>query len=164
MGCVDGNEVITYKINNNLYVESFKRMWDRIRFYTNAQIKHVDDNIKNPNLYIETNNVSIYDSDKKCFVKVKKVIRNISNEWNKVYFSSGRVLDCTSDHPLPTNRGRIFAKDLKIGDTIPSILDQYTENNYVIDDMRIFYIIKDYLNGNLAVDEDLISELSILIS
>ena len=34
------------------------------------------------------------------------------------------------------------------------------ENNYVIDDMRIFYIIKDYLNGNLSVDEDLISELS----
>ena len=134
MGCVDGNEVVTYKINNNLYVESFKRMWDRIRFYTNAQIKHVDDNIKNPNLYIETNNVSIYDSDKKCFVKVKKIIRNISNEWNKVYFSSGRVLDCTSDHPLPTNRGRIFAKDLKIGDTIPSILDQYTESNYVIDE------------------------------
>ena len=70
-------------------------MWDRIRFYTNAQIKHVDNNIKNPNLYIETNNVSIYDSDKKCFVKVKKIIRNVSNEWNKVYFSSGRVLDCT---------------------------------------------------------------------
>ena len=60
MGCVDGNEVVTYKINNNLYVESFKRMWDRIRFYTNAQIKHVDNNIKNPNLYIETNKEDVY--------------------------------------------------------------------------------------------------------
>ena len=30
MGCVDGKELTTYKIKDNLYVESFERMWRRL--------------------------------------------------------------------------------------------------------------------------------------
>ena len=32
MGCVDGKELITYKIKDNLYVESFERMYLHILF------------------------------------------------------------------------------------------------------------------------------------
>lgn len=134
MGCVDGQEVITYKVNGQLRVNSFERMWneiDHIMSYNHASGKSED-----PNLYFDFEkepklNVKIYDSGKKDFVKVKKLIRNVSTDWNKVYFQKGRMLDCTSDHPLPTDRGRIFAKDLKEGDKITIINNQYVPNNEV---------------------------------
>lgn len=134
MGCVDGQEVITYKVNGQLRVNSFEKMWNEIDHIMSYD--HASGNSEDPNLYFDFEkepklNVKIYDSGKKDFVKVKKLIRNVSTDWNKVYLTDGnisRALDCTTDHPLPTNRGRIFAKDLKIGDTIKIVTSQYTEN------------------------------------
>ena len=133
MGAVASYEVVTYKINDNLYVESFERFWNRLSKIINpiGQFNISD----NPNLYIDTEhnienvNVSIFDTERQEFVKVKKLVRNITNEWVKVTLSQGRYITCTLDHPFPTNRGRVEAKDLLINDTIPISIKQYSENN-----------------------------------
>ena len=133
MGAVASYEVVTYKINDNLYVESFERFWNRMSKIINpvGQFNISD----NPNLCIDTEhnienvNVSIFDTERQEFVKVKKLVRNITNEWVKVTLSQGRYITCTLDHPFPTNRGRVEAKDLLINDTIPISIKQYSENN-----------------------------------
>lgn len=120
MGCVDGNEVVTYKYNNKLYVESIERMWNRISDYYPIQAKG---NSK----YINTNNAQIYDS-KNGFVDIKHMVCNNVNNWMCIKFSNGRSIVVTDNHPFPIqNRGRIFAKDLKVGDTINIITNQYSE-------------------------------------
>ena len=116
MGAVFGKEVITYKLNNQLFVESFERAWDRlVSIYGGSMIKLIGAKSE----FIVPENMLIFDSSSNGFVKVKKFIRNDDyNRWNRVKFN-GRVLTLTSDHPLPTQRGRIAVEDLKPGDTVP---------------------------------------------
>lgn len=121
MGCVDGEEVIRYSLNDIYYTESFKRMWYKISTLTHCNPKPQFNNLENKNLYIDTSNINlkIFDTEKNDYVKVFKLIRNISKDWCKIKIENGRLLDCTIDHPLPIiDRGRIFAKDVKIGDKI----------------------------------------------
>jgi Oxygen-sensitive ribonucleoside-triphosphate reductase len=117
MGAVYGKEVITYKLNNQLFVESFERAWDRlVSIYGGSMIKLIGAKSE----FIVPENMLIFDSSSNGFVKVKKFIRNDDyNRWNRVKFN-GRVLTLTSDHPLPTQRGRIAVEDLKPGDTVPA--------------------------------------------
>ena len=117
MGAVFGKEVITYKLNNQLFVESFERAWDRlVSIYGGSMIKLIGAKSE----FIVPENMLIFDSSSNRFVKVKKFIRNDDyNRWNRVKFN-GRVLTLTSDHPLPTQRGRIAVEDLKPGDTVPA--------------------------------------------
>ena len=120
MGCLDGNEVVTYKYDNKLYVESIKRMWDRISDYYPIQIQG---NSK----YVNSNNTQIYDS-KNGFVNVKRIICNDNNNWMRIKFSNGRSIVVTDNHPfLIQNKGITLAKDLNIGDTIDIITNQYSE-------------------------------------
>ena len=131
MGCVDGDEVITYKINDALYVESFKRFWDRLNSIQ-PPLEQIKGN--NKNLYYDacalSDNITIYDTKEHKFVKVRKIIRNTSNKWVNVKISGGRFLTCTEDHPFHTNRGRIQAKYL-IPDKDEVIISnfQYSEEN-----------------------------------
>ena len=117
MGAVYGKEVITYKLNNQLFVESFERAWNRlVSIYGGSMIKLIGAKSE----FIVPENMLIFDSSSNGFVKVKKFIRNDDyNRWNRVKFN-GRVLTLTSDHPLPTQRGRIAVEDLKPGDTVPA--------------------------------------------
>lgn len=117
MGAVFGKEVITYKLNNQLFVESFERAWDRlVSIYGGSMIKLIGAKSE----FIVPENMLIFDSSSNGFVKVKKFIRNDDyNRWNRVKFN-GRALTLTSDHPLPTQRGRIAVEDLKPGDTVPA--------------------------------------------
>lgn len=117
MGAVFGKEVITYKLNNQLFVESFERAWDRlVSIYGGSMIKLIGAKSE----FIVPENMLIFDSSSNGFVKVKKFIRNDDyNRWNRVKFN-GRVLTLTSDHPLPTQRGRIAVEDLKPGDIVPA--------------------------------------------
>lgn len=127
MGCVDGKEVIVYKFLNNVYVESFERMWDRLSPYHNV-LEQQEGN--KDFLYFDTSNVYIYDTKVKDFVKTYRVIRNLSSDWVRLKFSNGRTLTCTSDHPLETeNRGVVFARDLISSDTIKISKSTYSGGN-----------------------------------
>jgi len=125
MGCVDGEEIITYKYKDLLFIESFKRMWDRL-----SKDFEVKEQQLNNNFYIDLNNVLIYDTNK-GFVDTKRIIKNQDKgDWNRVKFSNGRSLLATSDHPLPIEKkGRVFVKDLIVGDKIQINQNQYSETN-----------------------------------
>lgn len=116
MGCVDGDEIVTYKYNNNLYVESFERMWDRLSEY--FKVYRQGDMIDNPNRYIDLTGVEIYDTEK-GFVNASRIIRNISKDWVDVHLSNERRLLCTSDHPFEIcGKGVVEASKLSESDKI----------------------------------------------
>lgn len=144
MGAVFGKEVITYKLNNQLFVESFERAWDRlVSIYGGSMIKLIGAKSE----FIVPENMLIFDSSSNWFVKVKKFIRNDDyNRWNRVKFN-GRVLTLTSDHPLPTQRGRIAVEDLKPGDTVPA--SKYEKENefsekYTVESVEFLGNIGEY--------------------
>jgi hypothetical protein len=113
MGCVDGKEVIDYKINGTRHVEAFDRAWNRLRITFGAELQpNGHDMIINPK------DTSIYDNAKGAYVPMKHMIRNVSKEWLELTFTNGRVLDCTPDHPFETNHGVKHACDLNTNDQI----------------------------------------------
>ncbi len=123
MGCVDKDEVVTYKVDGKLYVESISRMWNRLadKFEVKIQSKN------SPHLFMKLKNVSIYDS-KKGFVDTKAMVKNVSTNWMDITLTNGRSIRCTTDHPFPVvGKGRFHAEDLKIGDKIPVVKTQYSE-------------------------------------
>lgn len=133
MGCVDGKELVTYKIHDQLFVESFERMWNRLEKLFRIQNQYF---CLNYNLFMDCKNVSIYDS-LKGFVEVKRIVRNINTTWCDISIEKGRTIRCTLDHPFHTNRGRVLAKDLRKDDEIIVNYSQYTteagtqwENDY----------------------------------
>ena len=113
MGCVDKSEVIDYKIGDVKYVESFERAWFRLQgiFPVELQANKKD-------FVIYPKNVSIWDNNKKKYVAMNCMIRNHNDEWLRLTFSNGRILDCTPDHPFETTNGEVFAKDLTSDDKI----------------------------------------------
>jgi anaerobic ribonucleoside-triphosphate reductase len=144
MGCVDKDEMVTYKYKDILYVESISNMWDRLRkaFHSQSQARF------DPNLYMDIADAQIYDSEH-GFVNVRRMVRNVSNNWMKITFSNGRILDCTSDHPLPViGKGRTFVKDIKVGDKVPIITTQYSENTDTTFNEELAYAYAAYIFGN----------------
>lgn len=144
MGAVFGKEVITYKLNNQLFVESFERAWDRlVSIYGGSMIKLIGAKSE----FIVPENMLIFDSSSNGFVKVKKFIRNDDyNRWNRVKFN-GRVLTLTSDHPLPTQRGRIAVEDLKPGDTVPASKynkESESSEKYILESVEFLGNIEEY--------------------
>lgn len=142
MGCVDGQEIITYKYNEKLFVESFERMWNRF-----SSIFDVLEQPSKGNYYINLKNVFVYDT-KNGFVKTNKIIKNKDQgNWIRLKFSNGRSLLATDNHPLPIiNKGRILVKDLNIGDKININQEQYFEENITYD------IDKAWLLGFILCD------------
>ena len=114
MGCVAGDEVIAYRMNGNLYVESFSRMWARMsrQFEIQTQQGRKDDK------FIDLRGVEIYDNVN-GWTKCYRVIRNNKSDLLRIKFSNGRMLDCTPDHPFETeNRGVVQASNLSPTDVI----------------------------------------------
>lgn len=130
MGCVDGEEIVTYKIDSELYVESFTRMWNRL-----SETHKVQEQYAKGNYYIDLDDVEIFDTSSKGFVKCNRIIKNKDKgDWNLVKLSNGRSLLATSDHPLPVKvKGRTFVKDLKVGDAVDIVQSQYSSSNLRID-------------------------------
>lgn len=126
MGCVDGEEVVTYKWDGKLFVESFSRFWEKVECEypvdTEGESEYFD-------LEALDADIKIYDSMSKDFVKCRKLIRNPDqSNWVKLIFSSGRELLATDDHPLPiVGKGRTFVKDIKVGDQVHIVNTQYSE-------------------------------------
>lgn len=132
MGCVDGDEVVVYKVNNELHVESFVRMWEYFDKLYGHKNQNVDDCY-----YIDLTNVEIYDSTVHNFVECKRVIKNKDKgDWTRIKLSNGRLLTCTMDHPLHVkDKGRTFVKDIKIGDIVECTSEVYqgTKNDITND-------------------------------
>lgn len=136
MGCVNPHEVVTYKYNKHVFVESIARMYDRLEAIVDPKIQPgLDERYK----YIDTSNIDleIYDSVK-GFVKVKKAIRNYNdNDWYKVTLNNGRNIDVTHDHPFETeNRDVVHAIDLRVNED--KIRCNFSTFNTEYDESQIF--------------------------
>ena len=126
MGCVSGKEVVTYKYNGKIYVESFERMWHRLSKYFKVNLQ---DNGKD--FLMKTPEVKIYDQ-KSGFVNNFCIIKNHNSEWLRITFSNGRVITCTKDHPFETHDHRIVqAIDLKATDLIDVDKSSEFDVNYI---------------------------------
>lgn len=113
MGCVDGQEVITYKYHNHIYTESFEKTWYRLSKYFDIKLQP-----NGKDFVMKTPGVKIYDQ-MKGFVANYGIIKNHTSDWLRLTFSNCRTITCTPDHPFETTDGRIvFAKDLTENDKI----------------------------------------------
>lgn len=115
MGCVDGDELVCYRHDNNYYFNGIKRLWNL------AQSSGLKIKFNGVSEYIDVSDKSwyIWDGDN-GFVLLKTLIKNpdMSN-WIRIKFDNGRSILVTSDHPLYVkDKGRIFVSDLKIGDKV----------------------------------------------
>lgn len=115
MGSCDGEEIIKYRLNEEIITETFKEAWDRlVNIYGPA--------IRNEKAYYVNTPKNLWIADSSCesgFTRVKRIIRNDDiGVWNQVKLKSGKTILLTNDHPLPTQRGRIFVKDLDLGDRV----------------------------------------------
>ena len=97
MGAVTGNDTITLKLDNRQEITlSFKTAYEQ---YSKQHVKI---------------------ADRGNFVKVLRWHKyEDAGDWYRVTFSDGKKIQMTSDHPLPTQRGRVECKDLRIGDWVP---------------------------------------------
>ena len=110
MGCVEESEVVTYKRRNTIFSSSIKRFWE-----TASSSNKIEEQESKGSYYMNLKDVEILDRGK--FVKCNRIIKNLNTEgYLEITFSNGRSITCTTDHPLPINGKRVFAKDVKIGD------------------------------------------------
>ena len=131
MGCVDGKEVVTYRVHGQTYTESIGKMWNRMASYGKVQTQP-----NGKDYYIDTDDVEIYDN-KDGFVKNYRIIKNHSNEWLNIKFSNGRSIKCTKDHPFETSNGVVLAKDLTKDDEIlADYYSNFSENNITYNEDR----------------------------
>lgn len=131
MGCVDGNEVVAYKINHHVYIQSFKDMWTC--FSKLFKLGHSGQSEYFDLLSRDDIRVSIMDTKSKDFVECRILLRNPDKgDWMKITIQDKigkqHTLIATSDHPLPVkNKGRIFVKDLKLQDEVYLTRQNHTE-------------------------------------
>lgn len=114
MGSCDGEEIITYKISSKgrIFQISFEELWNKLAETMPVKKRKLAK-------YIDLNNYYVFDTSLSNFTRVKRIICNEDiGVWNKVIFNNGDSILLTDDHPLPTQRGRIFVKDLKKGDRV----------------------------------------------
>lgn len=123
MGCVDGKEVIDYKIGNTRYVESFERAWQHL-----SAVFSVETQPNGHDLIINPTDVTIWDSELSEYTPVKHMIRNESRDWLQLKFSNGYTLQCTVDHPFETSNGLKRADELNDTDIIACDTAGHTVN------------------------------------
>lgn len=130
MGCVDKDDVVTYKYKDSIYTESIKRMWDRLSSEFEVKLQEAIDCY-----YIDLVGVCIYDSNSNGFVDCLRINKNADQgDWKLVKLSNGRSLTCTSDHPLAViGKGRTEVKDLCIDDEIEATNFAYSAETENID-------------------------------
>ncbi|MBR2003294.1 MAG: hypothetical protein IJ991_03825 [Thermoguttaceae bacterium] len=120
MGCLGETEVVTYRINGDLFVESAGRFWKRVAETNDVKTFGVSE-------YFDVDGVEIYDSSSDGFVKVNRLVKNPDKgDWTRVTFENGRSLYLTEDHALPVEgKGRTLVRDMELGDAVPAVWSQY---------------------------------------
>lgn len=102
MGCVSGDSVVRIKVNDNTKFITMEELWDK--YSANAKHQYTEDN---PNLYVETDNLEIYDN-KIGFVKCKIINKNVNNNWVLLKLKSESEeceIKCTDNHIWTTVEG-----------------------------------------------------------
>ena len=118
MGCVDYKELVIYKLNNKVILESIGEMWDHLS-NINTPISQTELGYSSGE-YIPLEYVDIW--DKNGFVKCKCIIKNEpSSDWCKVTLKNGYSLTCTSDHIWTVNGKLKKTVELCIEDSIEII-------------------------------------------
>lgn len=130
MGCVDKDEIVTYRYNGDVFIESILRMYNKF-----AEIFGEKEQLTNDCYYIDLENVEIYDSTSKGFVKCLRMNRNAdASDWKCLKISNGRSLMCTSDHPLAVvGKGRTLVKDINVGDEIECTTEVFNSGREHLD-------------------------------
>lgn len=156
MGCVDGQEVITYKLDGALYVEAFERAWKRVVQKYGMPIQHGSNS-----MYINTPGMMIFDSTSNGFVEMKRMIRNNDmGRWTRVD-SAGSSILATTDHPFVTKRGRIHVSDLDENDVLFKALPQYVETSNINCNVNFAWLLGVilcngcYANGGVSCTFDM---------
>ena len=159
MGCLEGKEVVTYKIKKRLFVTNIRTMWNNILNtygYSYSKLQPNNPDVRSRFIDCRNLDVEIYDSHEKRFVKMFGANRNVSTKFVDVNLSNGRSVTVTEDHPFTTTEADIvLAKDLKPGMQIESEYNQYSEDNGVSNDKVSWLfglmITNGYYDGDLTV-------------
>ena len=115
MGCVAGFEVVTYKLHGLLFVEGFEDMWRRLAEQFEIKLQPCG----GENFYMDLTNVEVWDTLREDFVKTTRIIKNEPTNTVTVYFTNGRMIECTKDHVFTTTDGRdVQVKDLTEKDEV----------------------------------------------
>ena len=147
MGCVDGESVICYKLpDGTIRSESFEHAFEHM-----SELYKIKTQPNGRDHYIDTDGIEIFDNIAHRYVKQYRIIRNTQNEWYRITFDNGTIIDATDNHPFEiidrtinksittytkgTSLNIIFAKDLSIGDkmiyetaTAVQTTKQFTDN------------------------------------
>ena len=149
MGCVDKDEIVTYRFNGVTNTARIKDMWTELSRHFEVKNQVADDCY-----YIDLKGVEIYDStSKKGFVKCLRMNKNADQgDWKLVKISNGRLLTCTSDHPLAVvGKGRTEVKDLNVGDEIEA-----TNKAYSVDEFGYDNDVAEYFGEHSCVLDETI--------
>ena len=138
MGCVDGQEVVTYKMNNKVFVTPISKFWYEMEKHFKVH-EGIEEGYED-GLFINLDNVQIQDQNK--FVDCYRIIKNPDrHDWVKVTLSNGRVITVTSDHPWSVNgKGTVLTKDLNLGDKITLTTSQPVEESNNSNDMDMAWL------------------------
>lgn len=139
MGCVSGDSIVRIKENDKSKFITIEDLWNK--YSANAKHQYTEDN---PNLYVETENLEIYDN-KVGFVKCKMINKNVNNNWVLIKLKSETEeceIKCTDNHIWTTVNGEDkIAKELTLSDKL-----YYSVSDKKLIEMNIDSII--YMNDD----------------
>lgn len=162
MGCVDGDEIITYKINGKIHTGAIATVWSEMdKAYGNVGQRNAID--ENRLIDLRNKGIQIYDTIE-GFVDLHFMNRNISTQWCTVTLKHTnpniiRTVRVTDNHLFETeNRGVVYAKDLIQDDLIlvKKDIDSMKPYNYVM--ARVDNVVSETTGATYSYDVTTTSE------
>lgn len=119
MGCIVGDEVVVYQVNNESHVSTFEEMWNSFKDKFNMVSQETG---IAGDTYMNLTGVKIYDHVN-GWTDCKRLIHNHHGKILRIVFTNGRVVEVTPDHPFTVETNSktesiVYAEKLNIGDRI----------------------------------------------
>ena len=146
MGCVSGDSTIKVKKPGDEYgfITDFETLWKTLTDPSSGNKAQVQPG-RIRDMYLDPKDLLIYDLNADDYVKVKRVIRNVSDKWIRITLrgtrriSDTKTLICTPDHPLPIiDKERTFADHVKEGDKIKGLTFDLEEEVFEVIELQKF--------------------------